>query len=243
MLRIECHHLPTEVSGDVVVVIDVLRMTTTAAVLFESGLQELMVVADIGAARELAAKRGALLIGERGGVKLDGFDGGNSPLEYVGRDLKGLSAVICSSNGSRAVEAASGADELILGAINNARPVALSAVSLSQHRVSLVCAGTANRISLDDVVAAGTIVRELLVVDPEAALDDGAKLALLALESNSELGEAIKSADHAPTLIQLGFAADIDFAAELNRCDVVPVRSVRRPGTFVDEPLRMPTFV
>lgn len=243
MLRVECHFLPTEMSGDVVVVIDVLRMTTTAAVLFECGLKELMVVAEIGAARELAAKRGALLVGERGGVKLDGFDGGNSPLEYLGRDLKGMSAVISSSNGSRAVETASGADEMLLGAINNARAVALSAVSLSQERVGLVCAGTADRVSFDDVVAAGTIVRELLVLEPAATLDDGAKLALLALESDSEPGEAITMTSHGRTLAQLGFAADIEFAAELNRSAVVPVRSARRPSTFVDEPLRMPTVV
>ncbi|MEX2540462.1 MAG: 2-phosphosulfolactate phosphatase [Trueperaceae bacterium] len=243
MLRIECHNLPAEVSGDVVVVIDVLRMTTTAAALFESGLQELMVVADIGAARELAAVRGALLVGERGGVELDGFDGGNSPLEYVGRDLKGMCAVLCSSNGSRAVEEVAGADELLLGCINNARAVAQSAVSLSQDRISLVCAGTGNRLSFDDVLAAGSIARELLKLEPEAALDDGARLALLALESSPGLGASLMSTGHGRTLAQLGFTADIEFAAALNRSCVVPIRSLRRPATFVDEPLRMPTVV
>ena len=69
-------HDTPDTTLDTIIVIDVLRMTTTACALFSRSLSELTVVAEVEAARTLAAAEEALLLGERGGVKLPGFDGG-----------------------------------------------------------------------------------------------------------------------------------------------------------------------
>jgi 2-phosphosulfolactate phosphatase len=213
-------------------VIDVLRMSTTAVVLMEAGLRELVVAADIDAARSLAAGAETLLVGERSGVKLEGFTGGNSPLEYHGRDLSGQRAVICTSNGSRAVETAAGANELLIGTIRNAGAVAEAALVAGADPITLVCAGTGGTISFDDVVGAGVIARELKQREPGLELDDGARLALDSFGRYATLNEALRAAGHAATLKRLGYDADIDFAAALDASSAVPVLSVRRPTTF-----------
>ena len=89
MLKLELQLLPRPADFDVVIVVDILRMTTTSSVLVDRGLSELYVVAEEAEARQVARERGALLLGERGGLPLPGFDGGNSPLEYLHQNLQG----------------------------------------------------------------------------------------------------------------------------------------------------------
>jgi 2-phosphosulfolactate phosphatase len=214
-------------------VIDVLRMSTTAVVLMEAGVRELVVAADIDAARSLAASADSLLVGERSGVKLEGFSGGNSPLEYHGRDLSGQRAVICTSNGSRAVETVAGADVLLIGTIRNAGAVAEAALLTGADPITLVCAGTGGNISFDDVVGAGVIARELKQREAGLALDDAARMALDSVGRHTTLAEALRSAGHAATLKRLGYDADIDFAAVLDASGAVPILSSRRPPAFV----------
>jgi 2-phosphosulfolactate phosphatase len=239
-LRLECQFLPSGVRGGTAIVIDVLRMSTTAVILMEAGLRELVVAADIDAARSLAASAETLLLGERSGVKLEGFNGGNSPLEYLGRDLSGQRAVICTSNGSRAVEASAGADGLMIGTIRNAGAVAEAALVALADPITLVCAGTGGHVSFDDVVGAGVIVRELKQRAPGLELDDAARLALHSFGGHATLNEALRAASHASTLKRLGYDGDIDFAAALDASSAVPRLSSRRPPTFVSRPPRAP---
>jgi 2-phosphosulfolactate phosphatase len=239
-MRLECQFLPSGVRGGTAIVIDVLRMSTTAVVLMEAGVGELVVAADIDAARSLAASADTLLVGERSGVKLEGFSGGNCPLEYHGRDLSGQRAVICTSNGSRAVEASAGADELMIGTIRNARAVAEAALVTGADVITLVCAGTGGNVSFDDVVGAGVIARELRQREPGLELDDAARVALDSFGRHGSLNEALRAASHASTLQRLGYDADIDFAAAPDASGAVPRLSIRRPPTFMSRPPRNP---
>ena len=210
--------------SDTVVIIDVLRMTTTASVLFSRGLEELFVVAEIPEARKLASKTGALLLGERGGEKVAGFDGGNSPLEYT-QSLRGRKAILCTSNGSKAVETTSDVEHVFLGAIVNAKAVAEQALKVAKERIMLLCAGTGGQISLDDVLGTACIAREMLKLNPALALTDACKVALGSLGPTPDLLKGLQNARHSATLRDLGYEADIKFAAQLNLLDTVPVRT------------------
>lgn len=216
---------------DVAVVIDVLRMTTNAAALFSHGLHELLVVAEEDEARATARATGALLYGERGGVALPGFHGGNSPLEH-GPAVSGATALLCTTNGSAAVEAARGARALLLGAVVNARATALRALKSGIGRVTLVCAGTNGLPSLDDVIGAGCIARELLALEPNAEATDSTKMALALLAGQGSLATKLGQAAHAQVLRQLGVSEDIAFAARLNSLDLAPERVANEPATF-----------
>lgn len=214
-LEVDVHPLPQPGTGGTVVVIDVLRMTTTAAVLVAAGVEAIRVVADLEEARRLAAADGAMLLGERGERALPGFDGGNSPLEYLGRDLRGRRVVLTTSNGAKAVEAGAAADRLLLGAVVNAPAVARAVLAGAPERVSLSCAGTGGRISLDDLLGAACIAHELQRLAPAACLSDMARSAMALLRAYPDTHAALADAAHGRRLQRSGFGDDVAFASRL----------------------------
>ena len=223
-----------------VVVFDVLRMTTTACAMFAAGLKQLSVVAEPEQARREAAAAGALLFGERHGVALPGFDGGNSPLETRQRGLRDRDAVLCTTNGSRAVEAAAGAERLLLGAIVNARAVAEVLLAESAQDVLLVCAGSEGATSLDDVVGAACVLAALQERSRSLVASDACRVALRLLEGPGDVAALLERAGHAGFLRGIGFGDDVDFAAQRDLHDVVPWRRAERPARFVPWPLVLP---
>lgn len=234
MLLLDVKFLPDTAAAhasnpDVAVVIDVLRMTTTATVMFSRALAGLRVVADVSAARREAELAGALLLGERGGVRLPGFDHGNSPLELGEVDLAGREAVLCTSNGSKAVEASAGARHLLLGAVVNDAATARRAVALAQTGITLVCSGTDGKPALEDALGAACILERVLELVAEAELTDAARLALLGLGAVGSLEEGVGLARHAATLRSLGFGGDVAFAGRRDEFDLVGER-VAGPG-------------
>jgi 2-phosphosulfolactate phosphatase len=236
MLTLELDLLPQPTQSEVAIVIDVLRMTTTAAVLFEQGLEELLVVADVDDARTCSTTTKAFLLGERYGVKLPGFHGGNSPLEYMSQDLSRQRALLCTSNGSKAVEAAAHTPHLLLGSINNAAAVARHALALSAHSITLICAGTNNQVSLDDTLGAACIIDEIVRLEPDAVLSDACHIALALLAATPDLEAGLHQARHGGILRDLGFTDDIAFAATRNRTQTVPVRVGLSPARFTLAP-------
>lgn len=232
MLRLEVVFLPPATTPDVAVVVDVLRMTTTATVLLELGLEELAVVAASEEARAVAERSEALLIGERQGMPLPGFDHGNSPLEFTRAEVQGKRAVICTTNGSRAVEAAANARHLLLGALINDDAVAERALALATDEITFVCSGTDGRVSLEDIVGAGCIIQRLLERTGSAELSDAARTALLLAESAEGPAALVRQATHAATLSALGFDADIEFATRRGSSSVVGERRWREPARF-----------
>ncbi len=234
MLELDLAFVPVRPSDpeDVAVVVDVLRMTTTAAVLFARGLHELFVIADADEAARLARRTGALLLGERGGLPLPGFDGGNSPLERLHDDLSGRSAILCTTNGSRAVEAVASARHVLLGALVNASAVADRAVALAERRILLVCAGTGGAPSLDDVLGAGRVIAAIADRVPAARLTDAARIATMIAADARGVAAVLGEARHAHTLTDLGFERDVAFAARSDTFDGVAERVGVRPIRF-----------
>lgn len=146
------------------VVFDVLRATTTITTALANGCQRIIPVAQVEQARELAAKHPtALLGGERGAVKLPGFALGNSPLEYTSQRVAGKNIILTTTNGTGAiVQAARQAPVVLIGCLLNARAVAKRLVHYNQ--VLLLCAGTRGQFSLEDSLAAGWVIKELLTL-------------------------------------------------------------------------------
>lgn len=236
-VRLRLDLLPAADLGpdEVAVVVDVLRMTTTATVLGELGLERLSVVADVERARRRARAEGALLIGERHARPLPGFDGGNSPLEYTAESVRGRRAVLCTTNGSAAVEACAGAAGVLLGSLRNATAVATRALDHGAGTVRVVCAGTEGAVSLDDVAAAGVIVGALLQRAPAADLDDAALLALAVAGSGSPIA-LLERSRHGRTLTDAGFEADLEAAARTDVTGAVMERLADAPDTFAPTP-------
>jgi 2-phosphosulfolactate phosphatase len=214
--------LPAEADhadADCYVVVDLLRATTTIAALFANGLATLTAVASLDDARARARETGALLAGEVGGLPPPDFDLGNSPVAAAAADLRGRDAVLFTTNGTRALCAVAGRGEVLTGALANLTAVARACATY--RRVVVVCAGedAGRRVALEDVAAAGAIVRALVGVSAGASLGDGAHLALLAA---GDVAATVAAARHTAETARLGLGHDTQFALRRDTSDAVP---------------------
>ena len=215
--------------------IDVLRASTTMITALANGAARVRSVADVGEARALAAAFGpnALLGGERGGVRIDGFDLGNSPAEY-GRDrVAGRAIVITTTNGTAALAACHAAQELVVGAIVNRSAVASAvrrlATAAGVGDAHLVCAGTDGAVTAEDVLAAGAILDAALGAAPADELDasaraarDAFRRAVQTADPQATLVAEFRRAPGGANLVALGMEADLPACAALDTTGVVP---------------------
>ncbi|MBE3588703.1 MAG: 2-phosphosulfolactate phosphatase [Thermoanaerobacteraceae bacterium] len=231
---------PEDLAGRTAVVFDVLRATSTIVTALAHGCRAVAPVVEVQQARQMAAVLEGegipvLLAGERGGRKVDGFPHGNSPLEFPPEVAAGKTLVLTTSNGTRALAAAArGARAVLVGSLLNARAVAGELLRLGQD-ITLVCAGSEGRFSLEDTLAAGMVVQELVELisgnRPEEGplqllpldLSDLAVTALhLARAYRDNLRAAFDHSRHGRRLAAMGLADDLDWCARLNAFPVVP---------------------
>lgn len=236
--RIHVHMLPDlvpSVSESTVVVIDVLRATTTMSQALAAGAIGIVPVLTIEEAHRQAGMFDppALTGGERGGRPIDGFDLGNSPADYTAERVGGRWIVFTTTNGTRAIHACRGAQRVLLGAFVN-----LSAVcdALSDARqIDIVCAGTRGQITREDVLAAGAITMQLAGEESTSngtawELNDQAHLAMDAWQRQVQhmtgatwLAQLLRRTEGGRNLLDIGLDDDLDWAAELDRLELVPV--------------------
>jgi 2-phosphosulfolactate phosphatase len=232
-------------AGGIAVVIDVLRASTTIATALAHGAAAVRPVADLAAARALAAGlgEGTLLGGERGGVRIPGFDLGNSPREYTPDRVAGRTIVITTTNGTAAVDACRDAREVLVGAVVNRAAVAEAvrrlAASAGGDQVHLVCAGTDGDITAEDVLAAGAILDAAGVEERGDTLDEAAvaarafyrRVAASPLPEEALVAEFRRSPGGS-NLVALGMEADLPVAAAIDSLMVVP-RLDRASGRLI----------
>jgi 2-phosphosulfolactate phosphatase len=201
------------VSAPVGIVVDVLRATSTIAQALASGYRRVFCCAEIEDARALRRELAeGLLGGERSAVKIEGFDVGASPREFLG-EPRGETVIFSTTNGTRAILAAAGrCEEVLLGSLLNLDAVA-AAVRERGEDVAVLCAGFQGVFALDDAYCAGRIV-QLLPHDRS----DAAKASELLARSFSTAHEALLARTYGPP----GLEEDIAFCAQENLLDVVP---------------------
>lgn len=210
--------IPTGTYTDVVVLIDVLRTGTVAPLLFDAGALSLTLSPSIKRARTEAAG-GALLVGERAGMPLEGFNHGNSPLELARVDLAGKDVVLVSENAPHVMAQVASAPHVLLASLRNAAAVARAALELQPDRIDIVCCGFRGVSDLDDLVAAGTIAAYLGAVGEEAG---ATSLALSLLRSFPDPLEALWQSLAGGYLKGLGQEQDLAFCARVSASDAVP---------------------
>jgi len=220
--------LPHGAYPDTVMVVDVLRATTTAGVYLERGAEALVLTATVDRALELRSEpslpEGSVLLGgERGGLPIPGFDFGNSPVEADRQNFTGKVVVMNTTNGTGAAHvAAQSGKHVLLASIRNAHAAARRARALAVEEIAIVCAGTDGRVGLEDVYAAGVLCEYLMAMG-EATIDDGARIALTVRRNASDPLEALSSSSHGVLLDRLGLGEDVRYCARPSESTVVPV--------------------
>lgn len=227
---------PGDVQGKTIVVLDVLRATTTIAVALFNGARAVLPAASTEEALRLAQnleRDDVLLAGERKSQRIPGFALGNSPLEFTPDAVRGKTVVMTTTNGTPALIAAQGGREVIVGAaVNFAAVVEHCRAALERTgELVILCAGRERQFALEDAFAAGRLAKVLL---PPGGLrsvrvNDGA---LAALELARHYGErwlrALKVSGHGGELAALGFREDLKVCATENTHPILPLYADRR---------------
>ncbi|MCG0274942.1 MAG: 2-phosphosulfolactate phosphatase [Thermosediminibacteraceae bacterium] len=229
-----------DLNGKTAIVIDVLRATSVITTALFNGAERVIPVPSVEEAFRLAKdlEGNYLLGGERGAIKIPGFDLGNSPLEYKKELVAGKTVILTTSNGTKAIKASESAEHILIGCFLNASAVAKKALEFALSceipGLAVVCAGTLGEFSLDDAVCAGLIV-EYLVRNIER-LNEIPELSDLAfacrdlyLGHRHDLKAFISHAAHYRRLLDLGFEKDIDYCLQQDVLDCVPVYQKRTP--------------
>jgi len=224
-VRIDVAFTPREgvAAASLAIVVDVLRATSTIAQALAAGYERVLCTAEVEEARRLRETVGGSLVGgERDARRIEGFDVGASPREFL--EPRARTLILSTTNGTRAVLAAAAhADEVVLGSLLNLRAVTAYATRRGGD-LAVVCAGFKDAFALDDAYCAGRIV---------ALLDGERTDAALAAELVAASFPTALDGLHARTYGPPGLEEDIVFCAREDVLDVVP-RLSRMRGTAAE---------
>ena len=206
--------LPGGVSGKQVVIIDILRATTTMCIALSNGCKRMVAVSSAEES-ELFRDRGYLLAGERNGYKLDGFDFGNSPQEFVSEKVNDKNIVITTTNGTQALVMSKEAAQIWVASFCNLSAT-VSAIESLGISVVLFCAGWKGHVNLEDTLFAGAVARQL--VDRGWAVADDASRAAMSLWASAEgdLHGFLSEASHVQRFQSMHAESDLDVCLKLN---------------------------
>lgn len=220
-----------DVKGKTVVVIDVLRASSTIITALNSGARGVIPVADTEEAGRIASNMDPstyVLGGERNGTKIEGYHLGNSPREYTKDAVSEKTVIIHTGNGTRALRKADTANHLIVGSLLNANRVA---AFIREHTDDLVfiCAGRRDRMSLDDLLCVGLMLDSIWTDKMPVHLSDTTYVAYTTYQrSRNRLQAAIHNCTHAADLAERGYREDLAFCTRLNAVPILPYYSERR---------------
>lgn len=221
-MRVRIDLLPKpDYAGETVVLIDVLKSCTVAPVLFDNGLERLIVSGSLRDARQ-AAEGGRLLVGERGGVPPEGFNHASSPTLLRNHDFSGREAVLVSENAPRSLPLVDAAGQVLLASLYNARATARAVLASGAERVSLVCCGFRGQEDLDDAMTAGFLAGEIGYLAGEVQLEGAARLAVGLLRAFPDPLEALWHSTAGRELRRLELTEDLAAASVVSQSQHVP---------------------
>ena len=206
----------------VVVLVDILRATTSICTAFANGVDRIIPVGDMEDARKYK-ELGYLVASEQDGKKLDFADFGNSAFSFTRERISGKTLVYCTTNGTRALEMARSAEQVVIGSFIN-----LSALTewirTRQISVIILCSGWKNKFCLEDTLFAGALASSLLESSDFMTNCDStvAAIDLWNLAKKDILGY-IEKAAHRHRLKRLGLDDVIPYSFTIDQTDAVPV--------------------
>ncbi|HXM38951.1 MAG TPA: 2-phosphosulfolactate phosphatase [Gemmatimonadales bacterium] len=237
-MKIDVYYTPLglntgDLTGRAVLVIDVLRATSSIVTALAAGAKAVVPSATSEEAVRLTSnleKGGFVLAGERRSLKIEGFGLGNSPREMTPEAVGGKTVYLATTNGTPALVAAQGGDPVLVAAAVNFSAVAERARTLFTERGDLViiCAGRERQFAMEDAYTAGRLIKAVKRGVRKVALNDAAQVSLDLAAQQGGWQDAFAASDAARQLIEAGLKEDIAYCAHPDRATVVPVYADRR---------------
>ena len=209
------------IENSIVVVIDILRATSSITYGIENGADAIIPVMNVEDCLNYADK-GYLLAAERNGEVVGGYDFGNSPFSYTAEKVAGKTIVLTTTNGTKAMHLAQErAHQVIVGSFLNLTSVC-KYLKKQNKDVLLLCAGWKDNFNLEDTLFAGAVVEQL---QNDFTIGDDASVAALDMYqlAKSDLREYLKKSSHSHRLIKLNIEEDVQFCLKLDICATIPV--------------------
>ncbi|HUI31528.1 MAG TPA: 2-phosphosulfolactate phosphatase [Candidatus Acidoferrales bacterium] len=211
--------------GKNVVIIDVLRASTTICTALRNGAREVIPAPDIESATKISTNLSGdshLLGGERQGKKIDGFDLGNSPFEYTPEKVGGKTIIFTTTNGAGAMYKCRYASMALVGGFVNASAVAQTVVDIG-GTWTVLCSGRQGGFSIEDATCAGMIIAKVNAVVKVETDDAGLTSVILYNKFKKGILGMMKQSAHGKYLVSIGFEEDLKFCAEVDNVPVIPV--------------------
>lgn len=212
-----------DISSSIVVIIDVLRATSTIANALYNGAKEIIPVDSVAECIKLGKQMEVITAGERDGQIAEGLQYGNTPFQYTPEFIKGKSLVLTTTNGTKLLHMAlaANAQGIITGSFCNISAVCDYLVAQNKN-VILACAAWKNRINIEDSLFAGAVINRIKN-NFEVNCDATAIAETLYLEANGDLFNfmKIKNASHFHRLMGFGLEADIRFCLTMDNANVL----------------------
>ncbi len=255
--QLHVHLLPSLIEADALiggtaVIIDILRASSTMITALQNGAERVIPCGTTDEAfrlREQSPDESVILGGERGGVKIQGFDFGNSPAEYSRAAVTGRTVIFTTTNGTKAILKASSAATILIGAFLN-RAAIVDRLLQEQRHTHLICAGTDGIITGEDVLFAGAIVDALIGtstprnhsgISPRWVVNDSAVMAWSLWRQkvgdvapgiteptdqqhpiSERLAFAMRDTQGGRNLVSLGYESDISLCSQLDQFTIIP---------------------
>ncbi|MBL7869982.1 MAG: 2-phosphosulfolactate phosphatase [Cyclobacteriaceae bacterium] len=202
-----------------VVVVDILRATSCMVTAFAHGAESIKPIENLDECRKMKV-RGYIISGERDGKKVEDFDKGNSPFEYMGDQVRGQKIAFTTTNGTLAIEKSKQAREIIVGSFLNLSSV-VRYLLFSRNNILIVCAGWKGKVNLEDTLFAGALVEKLKNhIEPDC---DAPLIAQhLYNQSKNNLLAILETSSHVKRLNRLNIHKDIAFCLTEDQYHVVP---------------------
>jgi 2-phosphosulfolactate phosphatase len=225
-----------EVKDAIVVVIDVLRATSTIATALYNGAGAVVPVDDIAKCISLGKSLGGITAGERDGKIADGLSYGNSPFEYPREFIEGKTLVLTTTNGTRLLHMAlaNGASHIITGSFPNLSAVCNYLVEQNQP-VLLACSAWKDRVNIEDTLFAGAVIKKIRK-HFNISCDSSAIAEQLYESAETDLYEFLKqkNATHYQRLTRFNLEKDLRYCLTMDVANVLPFyeneRLVTHPG-------------
>ncbi len=209
------------IENSIVVVIDILRATSSITYGIENGAEAIIPVMNVEDCLAYA-DQGFLLAAERNGEVVAGYDFGNSPFSYTAEKVAGKTIVLTTTNGTKAMHLAQErAYQVIVGSFLNLSAVC-EYLKKENKDVLLLCAGWKDNFNLEDTLFAGAVVEQL---QGDFTVGDDSSVAALDMYqlAKGDLRAYLQKSSHNHRLIKLNIEEDVRFCLKIDVCKAIPV--------------------
>lgn len=214
-----------DISNSIVVIIDVLRATSTIATALYNGARQIIPVDSVAECIKLGKQMDVVTAGERDGKIAEGLQYGNTPFQYSSTFIKGKTLVLTTTNGTKLLHMAlaGNARTIITGSFCNISSVA-KYLSSQNKNVVLACAAWKNRVNIEDTLFAGALINR---INSQFEINcDASKIAeTLFVQAGQDLFEFMKqqNASHYQRLMGFGLEEDIRYCLTNDIADVLSI--------------------